>query len=162
MTEQREDKAPARLGIARGYRYVEDVVYVGLGILLAGIVLFLLLSSFVAFAKSLVGWSVGASIGGLLDQILLVLLLVELLYTVQVSFREHALVPEPFLLVGLISVIRRILVITAAFGEKHQAGEAPPEGLILELGVLTLLIVALAVALLLLRKRDFSKSASRS
>ena len=30
---------------------------------------------------------------------LLVLLVVELLYTVQVSFREHKLLPEPFLLV---------------------------------------------------------------
>ena len=34
----------------------------------------------------------------LLDRVLLVVMLVELLYTVQVSFREHALVPEPFLI----------------------------------------------------------------
>ena len=36
----------------------------------------------------------------LLDRTLLVLMLVELLYTVQVSFREHALLPEPFLVLG--------------------------------------------------------------
>jgi uncharacterized membrane protein (DUF373 family) len=162
MAQERGDRAAARAGIARGYAFVEDIVYVGLGVLLAGIVLSLLVSSCVAFAKSLLTGSVGASVGVLLDQILLVLLLVELLYTVQVSFREHALVPEPFLLVGLISVIRRILVITAAFGEKHQAGEAPPPGLILELAVLTVLIVALAVSLVLLRKHDLSKSATRS
>lgn len=35
--------------------------------------------------------------------------------TVQVSFREHALVPEPFLIVGLIAAIRRLLVLTAEF-----------------------------------------------
>jgi uncharacterized membrane protein (DUF373 family) len=41
---------------------------------------------------------------------LLILLIVELLYTVQVSFREHAVMPEPFLLVGLIAAIRRVLL----------------------------------------------------
>jgi hypothetical protein len=45
----------------------------------------------------------------------LILLVIELLYTVQVSFREHGLIPEPFLLVGLIAAIRRVLVLTAEF-----------------------------------------------
>jgi hypothetical protein len=65
-------------------------------------------------------------------------------------------------LVGLISAIRRILVLTAALGEKHQAGETPPEGLVPELAVLGGLILALAISLLLLRKRDFSKTATRA
>jgi hypothetical protein len=47
----------------------------------------------------------------------------ELLYTVQVSFREHALVSEPFLLVGLISAIRRVLVVTAEFGHLRETAE---------------------------------------
>src|SRR5207249_6827217 len=59
------------------------------------------------------------SIIKLLDHVLLILLIVELLYTVQVSFREHALVPEPFLLVGLISAIRRVLILTADFVERQ-------------------------------------------
>jgi hypothetical protein len=33
---------------------------------------------------------------GVLDQVLLILMIVELLYTVQLSLREHVLVPEPF------------------------------------------------------------------
>jgi hypothetical protein len=77
---------------------------------------------------------------------------VELLYTVQVSFREHALVPEPFLLVGLISAIRRVLVVTAEFGEVREKSEEVFRHFIVELGVLTVLIVALAFSLLLLRK----------
>ena len=44
-------------------------------------------------------------------------MIVEILYTVQVSFREHALIPEPFLIVGLIAGIRRVLVLTAEFGD---------------------------------------------
>jgi uncharacterized membrane protein (DUF373 family) len=44
-----------------------------------------------------------------LDQLLVVLILVEVLHTVRVSIRSHILVTEPFLVVGLIASIRRIL-----------------------------------------------------
>jgi uncharacterized membrane protein (DUF373 family) len=47
--------------------------------------------------------------------LLLVMMIVELLYTVQLAFREHALVPEPFLMVGLVAATRRVLVLTAEF-----------------------------------------------
>ena len=142
---------PARAGIARYYTVVEDAVYIGLGLLLAGIVVLLLVAAFIHFVHGAIDWSIASKVTGLLDQILLILLLVELLYTVQVSFREHALVPEPFLLVGLISAIRRVLVLTAAFGEPHQ--QTPPPALVPELAVLAALILALAIALVLLRKR---------
>jgi hypothetical protein len=88
----------------------------------------------------------------LLDRILLILLIVELLYTVQVSFREHALLPEPFLLVGLISGIRRVLVLTAEFGEWREKTEGGAQQFVIELAVLTVLIVALVGSLVLLRK----------
>jgi hypothetical protein len=47
-----------------------------------------------------------------LDIVLLVLMVVELAYTVVLSLRGAVLLAEPFLIVGLIAVIRRILVIT--------------------------------------------------
>jgi hypothetical protein len=47
-----------------------------------------------------------------LDQLLSVLMVVEILHTVRISIRSHYLVTEPFLVVGLIASIRRILVIT--------------------------------------------------
>jgi uncharacterized membrane protein (DUF373 family) len=97
-----------------------------------------------------------------LDRVLLILLLVELLYTVQVSFREHALVPEPFLLVGLIAAIRRVLVLTADFGELHNQPEAVFQHLVMELAVLTLLIVTLVISLFLLRKRGGRAVAERA
>ena len=94
------------------------------------------------------------------DRILLILLIVELLYTVQVSFREHALVPEPFLLVGLISAIRRVLVLTAEFGEFRT--EIGAQQFVIELAVLTVLIVALVASLILLRKSGASIAAHRA
>ncbi len=65
--------------------------------------------------------------------------------------------PEPFLLVGLISAIRRILLITATFKEVP-----PPPGMIPELAVLTGLILVLALALVLVRRRDLSNAAPRN
>ena len=89
------------------------------------------------------------------DRVLLILLVVELLYTVQVSFREHALMPEPFLLIGLIAGIRRVLLLTAELAQVHEKSDVF-QHIIVELVVLTVMIVALVISLVLLRKRSGS------
>ena len=152
----------ARAWIARAFTAAEDLVYIGLGLLLAVSALVLLVSGVVSFGQSVLISSLPLSIISLLDRILLILLIVELLYTVQVSFREHALMPEPFLLVGLISAIRRVLILTAEFGELGEKTEMIFRHFVIELAVLTLLIVALAVALVLLGKRGAPVVAERA
>jgi uncharacterized membrane protein (DUF373 family) len=152
---------PVREGIAHAYTLIEDIVYVGLGLLLAAIVLTLLVLGIVDFARGLASLSIGHGLIGLLDRILLILLIVELLYTVQVSFREHALAPAPFLLVGLISAIRRVLLVTAQLGEQKPA-EGVSQSFLIELGVLTALIVGLAVALYLVKKGGGEAVAQRA
>lgn len=84
------------------------------------------------------------------------------MYTVQVSFREHGLIPEPFLLVGLIAAIRRVLVLTAEFAQVRDQTDLVFQHLIIELAVLTFLIVALVVSLVLLRKRGVAAIAERA
>ncbi|HSE93253.1 MAG TPA: phosphate-starvation-inducible PsiE family protein [Methylomirabilota bacterium] len=98
----------------------------------------------------------------LLDRVLLILVFVEVLYTVQVSFREHALVPEPFLIVGLIAAIRRVLVLTAELAELTERGEGAFRNAIVEPGLLTALIVALVLSLVLLRRRPPHAVADRA
>lgn len=44
-----------------------------------------------------------------LDKMLLVLILVEIVHTVVLSLRAHALAAQPFIVVGLVAVIRKIL-----------------------------------------------------
>jgi uncharacterized membrane protein (DUF373 family) len=151
-----------RQWVARGFTAVEDVVYLGLGILLAGSALTLLVSGIISFGQNLINRSLTTNIVSLLDRILLILLVVELLYTVQVSFREHGLIPEPFLLVGLIAGIRRVLVLTAEFAQLQNQPEDAFQRFIKELLVLTVLIVALVVSLVLLRKRGTAAVAERS
>jgi len=147
---------------ARAFTAVEDFVYLGLGVLLAGSAVALLVSSGINFVQSLLARSLSMNIVPLLDRLLLILLVIELLYTVQVSFREHGLIPEPFLLVGLIAAIRRILVLTAEFAEVKDESGPIFQHLIIELAVLTFLIVALVISLVLLRKRGGAVVAERA
>jgi phosphate-starvation-inducible protein E len=150
-----------RDAIARAFTRVEDGVYVGLGILLALGAVALLVDGAVTFAGSLLGGTLAVHVIALLDQMLLVLMIVEILYTVQVSFREHALVPEPFLVVGLIAGTRRVLVLTAEFSDVMDRGEAAFRNAMVELGLLTAMIVALVASLVLLRRRSVAAVADR-
>ena len=134
----------------------------GLGILLGASALALLVAGAIRFGEGLFAGDFPATTINLLDRLLLILMIVELLYTVQVSFREHALIPEPFLIVGLIAATRRILVLTAEFGTEIKKGEAIFRDAMLELGLLTVLVVAMVVSLVLLRKKHPDAVADRA
>jgi hypothetical protein len=151
----------ARSRITWVFTILEDIVHIDLGILLAASALTLLVTGCISFVQDALSGTITERIPALLARLLLVLLVVELLYTVQVSFREHTLVPEPFLLIGLISAIRRVLVVTAEFSELRDTSEVVFQHFIIELGVLTVLIVALSLSLLLLRKRGTPVAAGR-
>jgi uncharacterized membrane protein (DUF373 family) len=154
--------ASARAILARGFTYVEDVLYVGLGVLLAGAALVLLADGAGMFWRAFVGGELPARVIELLDRILLILMIAEILYTVQVSLREHALFPEPFLVVGLIAGIRRVLIITAEFADLLEKGQDAFRNAMVELGVLTVMILVLVVSLMLLRRRETQAVAPRS
>jgi len=140
--------------ITRVFRLVEDIIFVGLGVLLAGCALYLLAIAGGTFVQNLVANKFdGPGVVVLIEQLLLILLVVEILYTVQVSFREHTLAPEPFLLIGLIAGVRRVLVITAELAEAGKTAGDMFRNLMIELGVLTFLIVALVASVMMLRMR---------
>jgi len=154
MTDKqlRPNAQPWRGLIAQGFVRVEDAVYVGLGTVLAAMALALLVAVAIAFAQAVLTDALPDRAVTLLDRLLLILMIVEILYTVQVSFSEHALVPEPFLIVGLIATIRRLLVLTAEFARLVESNSAAFQGAMLELGLLTVMIVALVVSLVVLTR----------
>ena len=154
--------ASARAVVARGFTYVEDVLYVGLGVLLAAAALVLLADGVVMFWRALVATELPARVIELLDRILLILMIAEILYTVQVSLREHTLVPEPFLVVALIAAVRRVLIITAEFADLVDKGPEAFRNAMVELALLTVMIVALVASLLMLRRRQTPAVAPRS
>jgi uncharacterized membrane protein (DUF373 family) len=93
---------------------------------------------------SLSHWTIATETLRVLDQLLLVLMLVEILHTVRTSIRSHILfTAEPFLVVGLIASIRRILVITLEAATLTKEGKWSTEAAsifrasMIELGLLS-------------------------
>jgi len=143
---------PVRQAVVQTLSSVEDIVYVGLGLLLTIAAFTLLVIALKTVVLALWNRALGGQVVGLLDQILLILLIIELLYTVQVSFRERGLIAEPFLVVALIAVIRRVLVLTAEVPKLSEAGEAVFRHAMLELAVLTVMVLVLVGSLITLQK----------
>src|SRR5262245_7377450 len=165
MAEANASKPAARETrewIATGFTRTEDVVYIGLAVLLAVSALTLLAATAFGAAQALVTGQLPSRVVDLLDRILLVLMIAEILYTVQVSFREHTLSPEPFLIVGLIAATRRILVITAEFSDLIDRGENAFRNAMIELGLLTFMVFVLVSSLVMLRRRGVAAAAERA
>ena len=140
--------------VARAFGIFEDAVYIGLGVLLAYSAAALLVTGTKSLIESVMAGAPLSGIIHLLDRVLVILMVVELLYTVQVSFRAHALVPEPFLLVGIIAATRRILVVTIEFSQLVQSGGAAFQNAMMEVALLIAMVLALVVSLRILRQRD--------
>jgi hypothetical protein len=87
-----------------------------------------------------------------LNIVLLILMIAELVYTVTLSVRVGVLSPEPFLIVGLIAVIRRILVITVQEVAPQPVKGAGLANSSVEVALLTLVVIALVFAVYLLRR----------
>src|ERR1043166_5152755 len=144
--------------ISTGFMRVEDVAYVGLGLVLAVGALALLLTVAISLGQSLLAGNLSDKIVGLLDQILLILMIVEILYTVQVSFREHTLVAEPFLIVGLIAAVRRVLILTAEFSKPAEIKQEAFYNAMYELALLTALILALVFSIFLVKRQRIARA----
>jgi uncharacterized membrane protein (DUF373 family) len=155
-------RAPLREWLTVAFDRAEDAIYVSLGVLLAGIAAALLISEFIFFTQYIYGGILAENIVALLDRILLIIIFAEVLYTVQVSFRQHVLQPGPFLVVGLIAVTRRILVLTAELPKLIKENGALFQNAMIELALLTVLIVALVVSIYFIRPSNPSSAADES
>jgi cell division protein FtsL len=86
----------------------------------------------------------------ILNTVLLVMMTMEIVYTVAITLKSHTLEAEPFLIIGVIAGIRRMLVITATSTQlEAQSGQF--HNMLVELGLLAVTVVALAVAIWILR-----------
>ena len=92
----------------------------------------------------------------LLDRVLLALMLAEIIYTVGRITRTQQLETEPFLIVGIIAAIRRMLIITAESAGHPDLTNPVFQAQLAELGLLALIIFLLAWAMRLLGNRSKS------
>ncbi len=142
--------APFVRGAVASLVAAERVVFLAIGILLF-VAAFALLKQSVGILFLMIGGTSPAIAYGsqFLDVILLVLMVVELAYTVILSLRGSVLLAEPFLIVGLIAVIRRMLVITVGQVNDRSTGHENA----LELAILAAIVIVFVGSIAVLRSR---------
>ncbi|HZJ51263.1 MAG TPA: phosphate-starvation-inducible PsiE family protein [Actinomycetota bacterium] len=127
----------------------EDVLYIGVSVVLAAAGLILFGNGLYAFATALGEGELSSTVLELLDAMLLVFIVTELIHTISSVIRERVLLTEPFLIVGIVAAIRRLVLISAA--AKDLLGKPDFADAMLEIGVLTAAIVLLSLSIFLLR-----------
>src|SRR3954452_14593785 len=143
---------------------VEHALYLALGLLLAATGLLALGDAAATLWNGLGAWTAPETVFIVIDRLLFVLMLIEILHTVRVSVRSGSLSCEPFLVVGLIASIRRILVITLESSKALQQQNLSPDKFdrlfrtsMTELGVLAVLIMVMVASIYLLRRARQNK-----
>ena len=153
------DKTISRIGAIadRAFLKLEIFAYIVLGVMLALAALLGIFSAGGSLFEALREQADADTLVVTIDRLLFVLMIVEIMHTVRVSFTSGTLVCEPFLVVGLIASIRRVLVITLESSQVDSPGKWSPEAhsllnsSMLELCVLGGLIVIMVTAIVLLR-----------
>jgi uncharacterized membrane protein (DUF373 family) len=131
---------------------VEDVIYVGIAVLLAGAALVVLGRSAVELVDQAGADSTDAMLE-VLDSLLLVFILVELLYAVRTTLKERQIVAEPFLVAGILVAIKEIVVLAVKGADLLEKGPEFARAMV-EIGVLAGVIAVLATAALVLRRKE--------
>ena len=137
---------------------VEMGIYAALGLILSLAAMFALFTACQTLWQGLAAGASSKTVVEVIDLLLVVLVLVEILHTVRISIRSHTLVTEPFLVVGLIASIRRMLVITLDAANLTNAanwandGQAKLRASMVELALLAGTVIVLVVSIYILRK----------
>ena len=130
----------------------EDVIYVGVAILLTVSAVALLVSA----ANGLTGLTDTAAtevVLLVLDRLLLVFIVVELLFAVRIILSKREVVAEPFLVVGIIASIKEIIILSVE-AAKYVGKDGKFENALWEVGVLGVLVLVLSVATIMLRAKE--------
>ncbi len=143
-----------RIDLDQAWKLAENLIYIAAGILLAATAIAVLFTAFRNFFLALTEGTLAAEVLHILDSLLVVLMLAEIIHTVGISVRQHELTCEPFLIIGLIAAVRRILIITAEQSRLILEGNMEMfRAILLELGVLSFMVFIIVLSLYLLRRR---------
>ncbi len=148
-----EDRGEAQnRTVAHIFTQVEHWITIGIGAVLVLATLLLLSGTLAGVWDVAREWPKTDNIFLIVDKLLFVLMLVEILHTVRQSITSDQIAVEPFLIVGLIASVRRILIVTVEVANlgKSQAVEQFQHAMI-ELGVLGMLTLVLIVSIYLSR-----------
>jgi uncharacterized membrane protein (DUF373 family) len=148
-------------GIQRFYTFLqklEALIYSVLAVLFAITAIAAIASASKLLWDTLSHWSIASQTLRVLNELLIVLMLVEIFNTVRISIQSHILVTEPFLVVGLIASIRRMLVISLEMttltrdGPWNETSHQIFRASMIEFGLLALVVLVLVYSITLLRR----------
>ncbi len=157
-----------RTGSARVLLLLETFLYIAVGALLAAAALVAVSQAGGIIWRGITSGQAATFALQVLDQLLLVVMLIEVLHTIRISISSKELtLVQPFLIVGLIASIRRVLVITTqaaswaeAGGDEAGAAAVAFRNAMIELALLGFLILVFVISLYLLhrtpRREDLS------
>jgi uncharacterized membrane protein (DUF373 family) len=138
--------------LGRALGSFEVVLYASVGLLLAAAGILVLVGTTSGLVREVNQGAGAVNVAVLvLDRVLLALIVGELLYTLRFVVRTHEIAVEPFLYIGLIAVVRRILIVTAQLERGTPTGRELTN-VLLEFGTLGLLVPALALAVFLVSR----------
>lgn len=131
---------------------LQDFVYYG-------IALILLLLGAAALGRTVTDFFSGREpfaerITQVVNGVLFVVIILELLRTVLAHFQDSTFHLKPFLIIGIISVVRHILTVGAELSIRDEETGGLFHRSDVELGVNALVVVALVVGLVLVRKTE--------
>jgi hypothetical protein len=140
---------------------VETVFYIAAGILLSAAACVAVFEAGAMLWRAIISRTFADYGLLMLDRLLLVLMLVEILHTVRISIlsKEFMLV-KPFLIIGLIASIRRVLVITMHAAKLAESGLGTDQGAIafrnsmIELGLLGFMVLVFALSMYFLDRKS--------
>lgn len=114
--EQQESERHGAAAVVSVLEHTQDILSLSVGVVLVALAGAELISGIVDFLTGVRKLGFETAGINLLDRVLLVLILVEIVHTVVLSLRAHRLVAQPFIIVGLVAVIRRILIVLSGVG----------------------------------------------
>src|SRR3712207_1601018 len=132
----------------------EGIAYLTIAFALSVPVVMLVISAVVSMLAVLEGGVFGTALA-VLDSLLLAFIFVELIDTIRLAVttsESRIFLAEPFLLVGLIAVVRAILLLTANL--HHGLSMEQSQVLLIEVGILAFLVIILSSALYFARRRS--------
>jgi uncharacterized membrane protein (DUF373 family) len=151
--QQGRDRTPAARESVRAeslFAGAEAAIYVVVGAMLVAVALLILAGTIVNVIERADDNSVNSTIVFVLSRILLLFIVAELIHTLRLVNLGGRILVEPFLFIGLIAVMRRILIVTAEF-ESARGGSEVTE-FVIQIGALGGLALLLAISIYLLRR----------
>jgi uncharacterized membrane protein (DUF373 family) len=149
LPQDRRTRPKPTVALQVGIGGVQGAIYAVVGALLVAAAVFILVGTVQDLIDGRSSRAIADSGLFILDRVLLLFIIAELLYTLRLVDAGGQILVEPFLLIGLIAIVRRLLIIAA---ELEGAKGQPLTDFLIQIGALAGLAFVLVISIFLLRR----------